>query len=139
MLNDVHIDTTSYVVVKVDMVHDNSKDMKLEMPPDDTTLSMQDAVTRRVQWRQSSIDIDPSVVDSMSTTPSQSNTSPVSMSPKARLSPIQDQSCLPPILEQLRPSLIQDQPQKSPIEEQPCRSPPQTQSTLHLIKCRQRR
>jgi hypothetical protein len=51
MLNDVHIDTTSYVVVKVDMVHDNSKDMKLEMPPDDTTLSMQDAVTRRVQWR----------------------------------------------------------------------------------------
>jgi hypothetical protein len=32
-------------------VHDNSKDLKLEEPPDDMTLTMQDAVTRRVQWR----------------------------------------------------------------------------------------
>jgi hypothetical protein len=34
-------------VVEVDMVHDNSKDLKLEVPPDDTTVTMQDAVTRR--------------------------------------------------------------------------------------------
>jgi hypothetical protein len=51
MLNDVQIDTSSYVVVKVDMVHDNLKDLKLEVPPDDTTLTMWDAVARRIQWR----------------------------------------------------------------------------------------
>jgi hypothetical protein len=51
MLDDVQIDTSSYVVVKVDMVHDNSKDLKLEVPPDDMTLTIQDAVARRVQWR----------------------------------------------------------------------------------------
>jgi hypothetical protein len=48
MLDDVQIDTSSYVVVKVDMVHDNSKDLKLKVPPVDTTLTMMDAVTRRV-------------------------------------------------------------------------------------------
>jgi hypothetical protein len=40
MLDDVEIDTSSYVVVKVDMVHDNSKDLKLKVPPDNTTLTM---------------------------------------------------------------------------------------------------
>jgi hypothetical protein len=30
MLNDVQIDTSSYAMVKVDMVHDNSKDLKLQ-------------------------------------------------------------------------------------------------------------
>jgi hypothetical protein len=50
MLDDVQIDTSSYVVVKVDMMHENSKDLKLEVPPDDTTLTMQDAITRSVQW-----------------------------------------------------------------------------------------
>jgi hypothetical protein len=49
MLNDIQIDTSSYVVVKVDMVHDNSKDLKLEVPPNDMTLTMRDAATRRVQ------------------------------------------------------------------------------------------
>jgi hypothetical protein len=49
MLDDVEIDVSSYVVVKVDMVHDNSKALKLEVPPDDTMLTMRDAVTRRVQ------------------------------------------------------------------------------------------
>jgi hypothetical protein len=48
MLDDVYINTSSYAVVEVDMVHDNSKDLKLEVPPDDTTVTMQDAVTRRV-------------------------------------------------------------------------------------------
>jgi hypothetical protein len=48
MLDDVQIDTSSYVVVNLDMVHDNSKDMKLEVPPNDMTLTMWDTVTRRV-------------------------------------------------------------------------------------------
>jgi hypothetical protein len=87
MLDDVQIDTTSYAMVKVDMVHDNSKDLKLEVPLDDTTLTVRYAVTRRVQWRQTSIDIDPSAAASVLTTPSQLNTSPSSMSPEAHLSP----------------------------------------------------
>jgi hypothetical protein len=49
ILDDVQINTSSCVVVKVDIVHDNSKDLKLKVPPDDTTLTMQDAVARRVQ------------------------------------------------------------------------------------------
>jgi hypothetical protein len=48
MLNDIQIDTLSYVVVKVDMVHGNSKDLKLEVPPDDMTLTMRDATNRMV-------------------------------------------------------------------------------------------
>jgi hypothetical protein len=32
MLDDVQIDTSPYAVVKMDMVHDNSKDLKLEIP-----------------------------------------------------------------------------------------------------------
>jgi hypothetical protein len=40
MLDDVQIDTSSYAVDKMDMVHENSKDLKLEVPPDDTTLTM---------------------------------------------------------------------------------------------------
>jgi hypothetical protein len=49
MLDDNHIDTPSYALVKVDMVHENSKDLKLKVPPDDMMLTMRDAVTRRVQ------------------------------------------------------------------------------------------
>jgi hypothetical protein len=49
MLDDIQINTSSYVVVKVDMTHNNSKDLKIEMPLDNTTLTMWDAVTRRVQ------------------------------------------------------------------------------------------
>jgi hypothetical protein len=140
MLDDVQIDTSSYVVFKVDMVHDNSKDLKLEVPPDDTTLTMWHAVARRVQWRRTSIDIDPASIASAST-------SLASMSPEARLplspnpeqlvlSPIQEQ--LPPIIEKPQKSPIRDQPhpspilempQKSPLEEQPYWSPPCTQST----------
>jgi hypothetical protein len=71
-------------------VHDNSKDLKLKVPLDDTTLTMRDAVTRRVQWSQTSTNVDPSAAASALTTPSQPNTSPASMSPKARLSPIRD-------------------------------------------------
>jgi hypothetical protein len=49
MLDHIWINTSSYSVVNVDMVHDNSKDLKLKVPPDNTTLTMRDAVTRRVQ------------------------------------------------------------------------------------------
>jgi hypothetical protein len=90
MLDDVQIDTSSYAVVKVDIVHNNSKDLKLKVPPDDTTLTMWDAVTRRVQWRWTSIDIDPSAIALASTTPSQSNTSLALISPESRLSPSQN-------------------------------------------------
>jgi hypothetical protein len=38
LLDDVQIDTSSYVVVNVNMVQDNLKDLKLEVPPDDTSL-----------------------------------------------------------------------------------------------------
>jgi hypothetical protein len=48
MLDDVQINTSSYVVVKVDMVHDNSKNLKLVVQPDDTMLTMRDAVARGV-------------------------------------------------------------------------------------------
>jgi hypothetical protein len=48
MLHDLQIYTSSYAMVKVDMVHENSKDLNLELPPDDITLTMQDVVTRRV-------------------------------------------------------------------------------------------
>jgi hypothetical protein len=48
ILDDIEIDVSSYVVVKVDMVHENSKDLKMEVSLDDTTLTMHDAITRRV-------------------------------------------------------------------------------------------
>jgi hypothetical protein len=68
MLDNVQIDVSSYTVIKVDMVHENLKDLKLEVPLDDTTLTMRDAVTRRVQWRRTSIDVDRSIATSASTT-----------------------------------------------------------------------
>jgi hypothetical protein len=67
VLDDIQIDASSYDVVKVDMVHQNSKNLKLEVPPNDTTLILRDAITRRVQWRRTSIDIDPSIAASAST------------------------------------------------------------------------
>jgi hypothetical protein len=86
MLDNIEIDTSSYAVVNVYTVHDNSKDLKLEVTPDDITLTMQDAVTRRVQWRRTSIDVDSSVVASALTTPSQSNNSPASIFPDTCMS-----------------------------------------------------
>jgi hypothetical protein len=49
LLDDIQIDTSAYVAIKVDMVDENMKNMKLEVPLDDTTLTMRDAITRRVQ------------------------------------------------------------------------------------------
>jgi hypothetical protein len=40
MLDDIEINISSYAMVKVDMVQENSKDLKLEVSPDDTTLTM---------------------------------------------------------------------------------------------------
>jgi hypothetical protein len=70
-LDDVLIDSVSFAVVKVDMVHENVKNLNLGVAPDDTTLTLRDAMTRRVQWRRTSIDVDPTAI-SASTTPSQS-------------------------------------------------------------------
>jgi hypothetical protein len=61
--------TPRSTVVKVDMVHENMKNLNLEVAPDDTTLTLRDAVTRRVKWWTTSIDVDPAAV-SASTTPS---------------------------------------------------------------------
>jgi hypothetical protein len=70
-LDDVSIDNVSFNVFKVDMVHENMKNLNLEVAPDDMTLTLWDAVTRRVQWRRTSIDVDPAAI-SVSTTPSMS-------------------------------------------------------------------
>jgi hypothetical protein len=87
MLDNVQVDSSSYDVVKVDMVHENLKDLKLEVPPGNTTLIMQDVVTRRVQWRRASINVDPSAVALALTTASQPNTSSALIFPETRLSP----------------------------------------------------
>jgi hypothetical protein len=70
-LDDVPIDNVSFVVVKVDLVHENAKNLDLEEARDDMTLTLRDAVTRRVQWRRTSIDVDPAAI-SASTSPCQS-------------------------------------------------------------------
>jgi hypothetical protein len=57
-------------VVKVDKVNENTKNLTLEVPPNDTMLTMRDAITRKVQWRRTYIDVDPSVATSMLTTTS---------------------------------------------------------------------
>jgi hypothetical protein len=79
LLDDVHIDASTYDVVKVDMVHENAKNMKLEVPPVDTMLTLRDAITRRVQWIQTYIDV---AVASTWTTTSQSNSAPGSIFPE---------------------------------------------------------
>jgi hypothetical protein len=81
------MDASSYVVVKVDMVHENLEDLKLEVPPDDTTLTIRDAVTKSIQWRRTSIDVDPSAVAPASTTLSQLNAAPASIFLETCLSP----------------------------------------------------
>jgi hypothetical protein len=48
-LDDIPIDSVSFAVVKVDMMHENAKNLNLEVAPDDTTLTLRDAMTRRVQ------------------------------------------------------------------------------------------
>jgi hypothetical protein len=114
------------------MVYDNSKDLKLEVPPEDTTLTMRDVVARRVKWRWTTIDIDPAATASASTTTAlMSHEARLPSSPNPEqlvLSLIREQ--LPPIIEKPHKSPIRDQPHPSPILEQPRQSPPHTLSTL---------
>jgi hypothetical protein len=60
------------------MVHENVKNLKLEVPPDDTTLTLWDVVSRRVQWRRTGIYVD-QVATLTLTTPSQPQTAPVAL------------------------------------------------------------
>jgi hypothetical protein len=90
LLDDVQIDASAYAMVKVDMVHENAKKLKLEVPPDDRTMTLRDAITRMVQWRRTSIDIDPSAPASASTTSTQPNTAPGLIFPNTQ--PAQKQS-----------------------------------------------
>jgi hypothetical protein len=55
-------------VVKIDLLHEFAKDVKLDMPSDDMTTTLRDAVARRVQWRRADIDIDPADANSIQTT-----------------------------------------------------------------------
>jgi hypothetical protein len=68
-LDNVPIDSVSFVVVKVDMVHENTKNLNLKVAPNDMILTLRDAVTRRVEQRRTSIDVNPAAI-SASTTPS---------------------------------------------------------------------
>jgi hypothetical protein len=65
------------VVVKIDLLHEFAKDIKLDVPPDDMTTTLRDAVARRVQWRRAGIDIDPADADSVLTTEPQPQSPPV--------------------------------------------------------------
>jgi hypothetical protein len=91
------VSTSDNAMVKVDMVHENLKNLKLEVPPYDTTLTLWDAISRRVQWRRTSIDIDPSIVASASATASQPNTSPTSIFLDTQPDQRQMESCPSPI------------------------------------------
>jgi hypothetical protein len=84
LLDVVMIDSASYVVIKVDMVHENVKNLKLKVPPDDTTLTLRDAVTRNVQWRRTAIDVDTATTSAL-TNPSQSQIAPALIIPEAQL------------------------------------------------------
>jgi hypothetical protein len=99
LLDDLQIDASVYIVVMVDMVHENVKNMKLEVPQNDTTLTLWDPIIRRIQWRRTFIDVDPLTAASVSTTASQPNTAPGSIFPETRpsLSPIREQPCPSPI------------------------------------------
>jgi hypothetical protein len=88
-LDDVPIDSVSFVVVKVDMVYENVKNLNLKLSPDDTTLTLWDVVTRRVQWR-TSIDVDPATI-SASTTPSLSRPQTTPTMPQPQTTPTQSQ------------------------------------------------
>jgi hypothetical protein len=81
LLDDVQFEASAYAVVKVDMVHENSKNLKLEVPPDDTMLTLRDAITKRIQWRRTSIDVNPLAATSVLATTSQLNTTPASIFP----------------------------------------------------------
>jgi hypothetical protein len=147
-LDDTLINSVSFVVVKVDMVHENAKNLNLEVPPDDTMLTLWDAVTRRVQWRRTSIDVD-LVAISASTTPSlsqqhtipsqsQVHTIPSLSPPQNTPSQSRSQTTLTMPLPQTTPTQSQQQPHaliipktrpELPLEDPRLPSPSQTRST----------
>jgi hypothetical protein len=69
--------STDCVVVKIDLLHEFTKDIKLDVPPDDMTTTLRDAVARRVQWQRAGIDIDPDDADSVRTTEPQPQSPPL--------------------------------------------------------------
>jgi hypothetical protein len=99
LLDNIQINASAYVVVMLDVVHENTKNMNLEVPPDDMTLTLWVVISRRVQWTRTYIDVDPSAAASTSTT-SQLNTAPASIFLETCVSPS-------PIREQFRPSPLQ--------------------------------
>jgi hypothetical protein len=84
MHDDIQIDTSSYAMFKVDIMHENFKNLKLQVPSDDMILTLWGAMIIRVQWRRTSIDIHPSAATSASTTASQPNTSLASIFPDTK-------------------------------------------------------
>jgi hypothetical protein len=113
ILDDVPINSVSFAMVKVDMVHENAKNLNLEVAPDDMTLTLRDAVTRIVQWRRNSIDVDPAAI-SVSTTLSlsQQHTIPSQSQPHTipSLSSPQNTPC------QSRPQTTPTMPQTTPTQ-----------------------
>jgi hypothetical protein len=112
-LDNVPIDSVSFVVVKVDMVHENMKNLNLEVAPDDTTLTLQDAVTRRVQWRRTSIDVDPAAILALTT---------LSLSQQHTI-PSQSQPHTIPSLSPPQNTLSQSRVQTTPTMPQPQTTP----------------
>jgi hypothetical protein len=135
-LDDIPIDSGSFVVVKVDMVHENVKNLNLEVAPDDTALTLWDAVARRVQWRRTSIVVDLAAI-LVSTTPRQSlpHTIP-SLSPSQNTPSHSRPQTTPTMsLPQTTPTQLQQQPHaliipetqpELPLEDPLLPFPPQT-------------
>jgi hypothetical protein len=117
-LDDVPIDSVRFAVVKVDMVHENANNLNLEVAPDDMILTLWDAVTRRVHWRRTSIDVDPAAI-SVLTTPSLSQQHTISSQSQLHTIP----SLSPP----------QNTPSQSRPQTTPTMSQPQTTPTHHII------
>ncbi|XP_025815364.1 uncharacterized protein LOC112892404 [Panicum hallii] len=98
-------------VVKIDYVHEFAKNIKLEVPPDDMTTTLRDAVARRVQWRRAGIHIDPADADSVPTSQPQPQS--------AAVPPTFSEPC--PQLPDTRESLSEPHP---PVPTQPQVTPP---------------
>jgi hypothetical protein len=144
-LDDVPIDSVSFAVVKVDMVHENAKNLNLEVAPDDTTLTLWDTMTRRVQWRRTSIDVDPAAISASTTlsllqqhtilSQSHSHTIPSVSPPQNTPSQSRPQTTLTIPQPQTTPTQSQQQPHaliipetrpELPLEDPSLPSPPQT-------------
>ena len=95
------------------MAHENAKNFKLEVPPDDTTLTLQDVVTRRVLWRRLCIQVDPEASALQNPHPASVVSEPPPR-PKLPLLEIAFPSPSPPHQTQSTPPPIQKQPNTAP-------------------------